>query len=82
MDEKEKAAEMKQQLLETLSDLRWQMDNLEFCANLRSKDVADGEMLTENALGWVEDAVKQLEAIARKERKKLHALAEKLGDID
>lgn len=81
MDEMEKAAEMKLQLVETLSALRFQMDNVEFCANLRYKDVEAGEMFTENALEWVEDAVKQLEAIARKERKKLHALAEKHGAI-
>ena len=82
MDEMEKAVEMKLQLVETLSALRFQMDNVEFCASLRCKDVEAGVMGTGDALGWVEDEVRMLEAIARKARKKLHALAKKHMAID
>lgn len=78
----EKAAEMEFEILKTLSALRDGMECVEVQARCRTEDAKTGEMLSENALGWVEDAVKQLEAIARKERKKLHALAEKHLAID
>lgn len=78
----EKASEMKQQFRDTLDALRDWVQFVESQTDARSRDVERGDMFTEDIILAVEYAVKGLEAFARKESKKLHALAEKHMTID